>query len=210
MNAYYLNQNVRFQDPIYKNFKLWSNDVLEKLPNKNIFVNWYSLQIPLSSQFKKYFSNENTKSFLKTLPENSYLISVIYNDQKNIDTLPCFSETVRKHERIEDASKRLVKEELFSDTPINFLTKFEFKKQKIYTYYQDIHNFTIKNLYENETTEIKDRSRKINLLLFTDDLDKAQEFICKWRSRRHNLSGESERLYMTDLCLFKVNDILKL
>ena len=211
MDSYYLNQNVNFKKNVYEKFNYWNNDVLNYLPNKNIFDDWYSLKILLSSQFSKYFSNDDIKKFLEN-KKDSYLISVIYCDpEKNFyDTLPCFSETLRKNESLDNASKRLVIEELFSDSKINFLTKFKYKKQKIYTYYQDISNFEIKNIYEGDDEEIKDRSRKINLLLYSNDLEKIREFTCKWRSRRHNLGTQSERLYMIDLCIFKVNDILKL
>ena len=211
MLAYYLNQNVNFKEPKYEKYNYWNNHILQHLPNNSLFENWYSIKIPLSSQFQKYFSNPKITDFLQNY-KDYYLISVIYQEpHKNyFDTLPCFSETLHQNEQINEASKRLLREELFTDSDIKFLNKYKFKKQNIYTFHQNINKININNIFQTDKNETKDRSRKVNLILYSDDLEEINTFISKWRSRRHNLGTESERLYMIDLCIFKVNDILNL
>lgn len=211
MLAYYLNQNVNFKEPKYEKYTYWNNNLLQHLQNTPLFENWHSINIPLSSQFQKYFSNPDIISFLQNY-KDYYLISVIYQDpnKKYYDTLPCFTETLRKNEPIEFASKRLLKEELFSDSDIKFLNKYKFKKQNIYSYHQNINNIQIKDIVQDDEDEIIDKTRKINLILYSNNLQQISTFISEWRSRRHNLGTESERLYMIDLCVFKVNDILNL
>jgi hypothetical protein len=199
MKCLYWNNKINYETPFYKNYILW-----EPINNKE---GWCDIDIPVSSQLKKYFKHKNVNNFLVG-KKDKYLIVVIYKDNYGMDMLPCFTETMKYGENITDAKKRFLQEELFSNSDVDFLAKNKWQNQQIYTLHTNINNIlsNCQNMIEDNREDNK--YKKINLLVVIDKKEDADVFIDNWRSKRHNLGIEAERLYMIDLCLVKVSDII--
>ena len=208
MKCFFLNNQITYKDPLYEKYCLWNNKLLSTYPNINIEQDWYELDIPISKQFNKYFSHANIQNFLKTIPDY-FLISVVYLEPPaKYDTLPCFTETMLLGESVEQCKKRFLREELFSGSDVNYLANNKWKKQKIHTMYKDVEYLIID---DEEIINSKGEDfwrKKMNLLLFGKTLESCRKFITQWRERRHNLGTEMERLYMVDVVLISVKDIL--
>lgn len=199
MECLYWNKKVEYKVALYENYKLW-----EPL---NVEEGWTNIKIQVSKQLKKYFVHKSINDFL-VANKDKFLLSVIYRDDTGMDMLPCFTETMKYGESIEDARKRFMLEELFSGSEVEYLAENKWRNQQIYTIHTNIKNILCDSQNTIEDKRKDNRSKKVNLMVVIDKKEDAEDFIDNWRSNRHNLGTLSERLHMIDLCLVKVNDIM--
>ena len=199
MECLYWNEKVEYDDALYENYKLWQS-LIDK-------QGWTKMKIPVSKQLKKYLEYKNIKEFL-VANEGKYLLAVVYRDEGGMDMLPCFTETMKYGEKIEDGKKRFMREELFADSDVEFFAENKWRKQTIYSLYQNIKNINADILSMTNDSGNDNRFEKLNLFVVIDEKEDAINFINNWRSKRHNLGTLSERLHMIDVCLVKVNDIM--
>jgi len=199
MECRYFNKKVEYKVPLYDRYILWE-------PLDGVGEGWSDYRIRLSRQFKKYFVHKDVKDFLES--RGGYLLGVIYKDGSGMDMLPCFTETMKWGEDRKDGAIRFMREELFSNSQINYLCNCKWRKQNIIPLQQNIRNIVMDSNIKNGDDGGEDNWReKLNLLVIVDKCDDAEQYISDWRSMRHNLGTEEERLYMVDLCLVKISDL---
>ena len=199
MECLYWNEKIEYADALYENYKLWQSLIYQE--------GWTNMKIPVSKQLKKYFEHKNIKEFL-VANEGKYLLAVVYRDEGGMDMLPCFTETMKYGEKIEDGKKRFMQEELFSDSDVDFFAENKWRKQTIYSLYQNIKNINanIQNMTNDNGND--NRFEKLNLFVVIDKKEDAEDFINNWRSKRHNLRTLSERLHMIDLCIVEIKNFI--
>lgn len=210
ITVFYNDDPVNFMENLFDEYTLWNNNVINVYKPFGAFKNFKLSYLPLSRQFNKYFNNDIVKGFLEEIGENSYIIGVIYyNENGTYDILPCFTESGSENEEEDVLIKRMMNEELFTNTLPLIIDNYVFKDQNIHLFEQKVEKIKCGEIFIKERNVKKNKFEKCGVIIHSKNLENLRKFINKWRSIRHNLSNLSERKYMIDLGIIKVKSIFK-
>jgi len=210
ITVFYNDDPINFMNNLYDDFTLWNNNVINIYKPFGSFKNYNLIYLPLSRQFNKYFNNESVISFLENIGENGYIIGVIYyNENGTYDILPCFTESGSEDEDGVNMVKRMMNEEVFTNTLPLIIENYIFKDKNIHMFEQKVEKINCGEIFLHERNIKKNKFEKCGLIIHSKNVENLRKFINKWRSIRHNLPNSSERKYMIDLGIIKIKSIFK-